>query len=556
MVDAAQPTARPGGPTVAAAPPSRTGRGRLPRELRLLLGGGAALAFLALLTILRSVTVTPTSGSTPGAGSATGSAAASAAGPGPGASVEVGRFLVAASPAPDLRLTDADGQPFDLSRDRGAPTFVFFGYTHCPDVCPATVGTIGQTMERFGAPTHAVFVTVDPERDTTTWLRQYRQYLERGFETLTGTPAEIARAAADWGVRYAKVESGTPGAYSMSHTADVWLLDGAGTIRAKFPFGTSTDEMLATLRSVALPSGASGGSSEPPAASAAATPTPATTSSPAPTGALAVTVISSSVWAGPQGPVILDLTIGGARIDDPSLRPVVQVVGVGGAAQGGPVAAVAVQPPGETRVLYVPTVAFPTTGWWRLDVSLERGGIAFHGSADVAVLDPGVTAAIGSPAPTAHTPTLSDVGGVAKAVTTDPAPDLRLSQTSTTDALAAHRPFVLVVDSWKFRVTSACGKALVMARYLVDRWPSDAFIHLEPLRYDVVTETPVLEGSLGDPTLTDPAAAWGLVGGPWSATDMPWVFVVDGNGIVRAKAEGVMGTDDVDVILAMLAAGG
>jgi hypothetical protein len=219
------------------------------------------------------------------------------------------------------------------------------------------------------------------------------------------------------------------------------------------------------------------------------------------------------------------------------------------------VIAVAVRPPGETRVLYIASPAIPSPGWWRLAVSADRTGITLRGSTDIAALDPGTTAALGGPAPTAHTPTLDDVAGNARAVTTDPAPALRLSRTSTTDALARHRPFVLVIDSWKFRVTSACGKALVMARYLVDRWPDDAFIHLEPLRYDVVTDTPVLEGSLSAPTLTDPAAAWGLAGDPWGPTSMPWIFVVDGNGIVRSKAEGVLGTDDVDVILAMLAAG-
>jgi hypothetical protein len=267
-------------------------------------------------------------------------------------------------------------------------------------------------------------------------------------------------------------------------------------------------------------------------------------------------VISSSIWAGAPGPVILDLTIGGNRIDDPALAPVVQLESTSGIANGEPITARAVQPPGESRVVYVATVAIPTTGWWRLDISIERGGFRFRGSADVSVLDPGTTAAIGAAAPSVRTPTLADVGGQAKAITTDPAPDLRLSQTSTADALGAHQPFVLVIDSWKFKVTSACGRALVMARYLVDRWPGVAFVHLEPLRYDVVTDTPVLVGSLAAPTLTDPAAAWGLAGDPWGPRSMPWVFVVDANGIIRSKSEGVMGSDDVDVILAMLRADG
>ena len=178
------------------------------------------------------------------------------------------------------------------------------------------------------------------------------------------------------------------------------------------------------------------------------------------------------------------------------------------------------------------------------------------GSAPLDVLDPGATAAIGAAAPSARTPTLTDVGGVVRAVTTDPAPDLRLSQTSTVDALAAGRPFVLVADSTRFRVSPACGRAIVMARYLLDRWRDVAFIHLEPYRYTVVADTAVLEGTLAAPTLTDPAAAWGIGGDPWGPRSMPWIFVVDGHGIVRAKYQGVSGSDDVDVIVSLIAQGG
>ena len=157
-----------------------------------------------------------------------------------------------------------------------------------------------------------------------------------------------------------------------------------------------------------------------------------------------------------------------------------------------------------------------------------------------------------APAPAVHTPTLADAGGIARAVTTDPAPDLRLSTRSTTDALAEHKPFVLVVDSVRFRVSPACGRAVVMARYLADRWTGLDFIHLEPYRYAVVTDTAVLDGSIGAPTLTDPATAWGVGGDPWGPLSMPWIFVVDGNGIVRAKYQGVVGTEDVDVVVSLI----
>jgi protein SCO1/2 len=460
-------------------------------------------------------------------------------------SVDIRPYLVPTpAPAPSMRLTDQDDRPFDLASLQGAPVFVFFGYTHCEDVCPATVGTVGLAMEAFGEPVRAVFVTVDPERDTPAWLREYVRYLAPGFSGVTGTPDRIAAVARDWGVRYAREETGTPGEYSMSHTTDVLLVDPRGEVRARFPFGTDADAMTATLRTVVATT------------IPIATPTPVATSPASPRVAsegLDVLVDSTSIWAGPAGPVILGLSAGGFAINDPDLVAAVQLASLDGTPVGPPVSAVAVRPPGESRIVYVASPAIPSPGWWRLDVSADRAGIRLHGATDIAALDPGTTAALGAPAPAAHTPTLDDAGGNARAVTTDPAPDLRLSRTSTTDALAAHRPFVLVIDSWKFRVTSACGKALVMARYLVDRWPDDAFIHLEPLRYDVVTDTPVLEGSLSDPTLTEPAAAWGLAGDPWGPTSMPWIFVVDGNGIVRAKAEGVVGTDDVDVILTMLA---
>jgi protein SCO1/2 len=514
---------------------------------RLALGTLGLIAILAALTVVRWDP--RPGGSTPGAAGGaspvpTGSPAASP--------IDVSALLLATPrPAPPIRLVDQDEGPFDLAALRGTPVFVFFGYTHCPDVCPATVGRVGLAMEAYGGPVRAVFVTVDPERDTPASLRECVRYLAKGFVTTTGSAEQIATTAAAWDVRYARVaaETGEEG-YGMSHTADVFVLDAAGTLRAKLPFGTEADAMTAVLRAIATPASPSGSvspSSPTPVSSSPATPLPAT-------GGLDVLVGSSSVWAGPASPILLNLGISGSRIADPAAVATVQLEPSDGVAVGPPVETVAVQPPGESVVWYVASPAIPGPGWWRLSVDLDRGGIRLTGAVSVAALDPGTTAPLGAAAPTAHSPTLADVATF-KAVTTDPAPDLRLSHTSTTDALAAHQPFVLVVDSWKFRVTQACGRALEMARFLEDRWPGVAFIHLEPLVYDVVTDTPVLRGSLGDPTLTDVASAWGLAGPPWGPLSMPWVFVIDGNGIVRSKSEGVMGTDDIDVIVSLIEAG-
>jgi len=450
-------------------------------------------------------------------------------------------------PAADLALVDQDGLPFTADRFLGGATLVFFGYTHCPDVCPVTIGTLTEATTAYGPGVRVVFVSVDPERDTVEWLRDYVDYLPDGFSALTGTPGEVRAAADGWGVRYARVETGTPGGYSMSHTADVFLVDGGGTLRATFPFGTGADAVVATLRLVA-------GATPPPATPTPAQPTVATSTPPA--EALAIEVVSSSIWAGGASPVILALSGPTGRLDDVDARVTVQVTSNDGRAQGNPVEAIAVRPPGVERVSYVAFVDLASPEVWELAVTAESGGVALAGRSSIAALDPGATARLGGPAPDVRTPTLDDVGGVALRVTTDPVPDLRMSRTSTADALAAGEPFVLVVDSVRFKVTPACGKALGLAKYLQDRWPEASFIHLEPYAYDVVTDSAVLQGSLAAPVLVPAADAWGTGAAPWGAGSMPWVFIVDGDGTVVAKYQGVIGSDDIDVIVSMLAARG
>ncbi len=532
---------------------------------RVLDGGFRLVVVLAavfgVLVVASGLWGRPSSAGTAATASPSPSLAASSATPGSSADVTalLARGAVA---APPIELTDQDDRPFSLASLRGSPAFVFFGYTHCPDVCPATVGTIGKAMAASDLGARAVFVTVDPQRDTATWLKEYVTYLPAGFVALTGTEDRIRATADAWGVRYARVETGVANGYSMAHTADVYLVDAAGSLRATFPFGTEADTMAAVLRTVVAesPSGV------PPTATTALAPTPApsvgapTASAPDAIGSSAVgldvTVSSTSIWSGPASPVILSLSIAGVPVDDPGLHPSVQLLPATGEPTGSAVEAVPVRPPGVPKVSYVANVTIPQPGPWRLSVTAPVGSRQAAGTVDVVALDPGSTASIGAAAPTAHTPTLTDVGGLAKAITTDPAPDLRLSQRSTTDALADHQPFVLVIDSTKFRVSPACGRAIIMARYMLDRWPQAGFIHLEPYHYSVITDTPVLDGTLADPTLTDPAAAWGIGGDPWGPRSMPWVFVIDGSGVVRAKYQGVMGSDDVDVMMSLIEQGG
>jgi protein SCO1/2 len=474
---------------------------------------------------------------------------------------ELAAYLVAEpSAAPAIALTDPQGAPFSLDSLRGDPVLIFFGYTHCPDVCPATIGQVSQAMQSYGPSAKAVYVTVDPERDTVEWLAEYARYLPAGMIPLTGTADEIRVAADAWGVRYARVDTGSDDEYSMSHTADVYLVDATGRLSARFPFGIEAETIDAALRRVG------GGGGQPMAPPASATPSPgpsvspatAPTQSPPPATSdiapLRAEVRSTSVWAGGASPVILALYDDSVRLAAEPRAARAQLLDAQGTTVGDPVDVVAVRQPGVAELSFVATVDIPDPGRWMLEVTVDDEARTLAGRAWLTALDPGTTAALGAPAPTVRTPTIDDVG-VLRAITTDPAPDPRLSTRSTVDALAAGQPFVLVVDSPRFKVSPACGRAVTLARYFLDRWSDVSFIHLEPLRYSIVADTPVLEGSLDDPRLTPIAEAWGIGGDPWGARSMPWIFIVDADGIVRAKYQGVVGSADVDVILSLIAQG-
>lgn len=460
--------------------------------------------------------------------------------------------------APALQLTDQDRTPFSLSSLAGRPVLVFFGYTHCPDVCPATIGIVDQALATVGPGPRVVFVSIDPERDDAVAMKSYLRYLPPVYTGLSGTPAQVRANADAWGVRYAKVETGSAGGYSMAHTADVYLVDAQGRLRAHFPFGTQAEPIAASLASLLAETPAPSDAPPTPTPTAgtpvaspsvAPVPTPSATAPGTIAGGLVGTVVSSEVWAGGQDPVILSIADGGGTPLDGTTPVDVQVLGAGGAAAGDPVRAIAIRPWGETVVYFVATVTIPSTGQWQLSMRATDGAT---GSVVVNALDQGTSAPLGGMAPDVHTPTLGDVGGVIRAVTTQPDPDPRLSQTSTSDARAAGRPYVIVIDSSRFRVSPLCGRAIVMVRYLLDRWPDVTFIHLEPFEYQLITNEPVLSGSLTDPPLNQWARAFGLGDAVWPATDMPWAFVVDSHGVVRAKYTGIIGSTDVDVIISLM----
>lgn len=128
-------------------------------------------------------------------------------------------------------MTDHRGQPFNHEDLRGRPTLLFFGFTHCPDVCPTTLNDVTRWLEALGAAAadlKAVFVTVDPARDDVAQLAGYLTAFDPRIVGLTGSPEALAALAKAYGVVYERVESG--GDYTMDHTASLLLLDRQGAL--------------------------------------------------------------------------------------------------------------------------------------------------------------------------------------------------------------------------------------------------------------------------------------------------------------------------------------
>jgi protein SCO1/2 len=147
-------------------------------------------------------------------------------------------------------LVDQRGSPVDQSIFLGKPSLLFFGYTHCPDVCPTTMGEMQGWFSALGdeAKTlQGVFVTVDPERDTPQILGDYVSFVSDRVVGLTGAQAEIDRVVRDWGAVAEKVPQ-ADGSYLMNHTASVFLVDSKGEFQGTIAYGEETKTALEKIR--------------------------------------------------------------------------------------------------------------------------------------------------------------------------------------------------------------------------------------------------------------------------------------------------------------------
>jgi protein SCO1/2 len=156
-------------------------------------------------------------------------------------------------PAPDFTLTASAGGEFQLSRARGKVVLLTFGYTNCPDVCPTVLAELAQVRAQLGPDAgrvQIVYVSVDPERDTTERLRTYVSIFDKTFLGLTGSSAQLGPVWKAYGISIARREipGGGPQSYGVLHTASVYLIDTAGRLRVMAPFGTPADDVLHDVR--------------------------------------------------------------------------------------------------------------------------------------------------------------------------------------------------------------------------------------------------------------------------------------------------------------------
>ncbi len=136
-----------------------------------------------------------------------------------------GTWLPQARTLQDFHLIDDRGRPFSAAQLQGRPSLVYFGFTHCPDVCPTTLVKLAQVKKMGTIPDlRVLLVSIDPQRDTPQVLSQYVHAFDPQFIGLTGDPDAIRKLAADFGVAVARVELGG-GDYTMDHSATVFLLD-------------------------------------------------------------------------------------------------------------------------------------------------------------------------------------------------------------------------------------------------------------------------------------------------------------------------------------------
>ena len=162
-----------------------------------------------------------------------------------------GLYVEGAGRPPNFVLTDQTGQRVKFYDFHGRVVLIYFGYTYCPDICPATMSELVKVKELLGNKANeieVVLITIDPERDTPEHLAEYLSFFDPTFIGLTGTEEEIIAATTPFGIYYKKHEGTIASGYLLDHTATVMVVDKQGELRLVYPFGITGEEIAADMR--------------------------------------------------------------------------------------------------------------------------------------------------------------------------------------------------------------------------------------------------------------------------------------------------------------------
>src|SRR6185369_7421951 len=149
-----------------------------------------------------------------------------------------------------FQLTDQNGKAVTDKSLKGKPTLIFFGYTHCPDVCPTSLFEISEVLRAMGRDAdkvNAIFISVDPERDTPAAMKDYLSSFDPHLEGLTGDPQAVAKVLSAYRV-YSKKVPLKDGDYTMDHTALIYLMDREGQFVAPFNLKRTPEEAAKDLK--------------------------------------------------------------------------------------------------------------------------------------------------------------------------------------------------------------------------------------------------------------------------------------------------------------------
>lgn len=166
-----------------------------------------------------------------------------------------GTSLEPSGPAPNFTLTDHHGQPFTLSEQRGKVTVLYFGFTSCPDICPAELSSLAAAMRELGNDADAIqvaLVSLDPERDTAERLAQYVSAFDPRFIGLYGDEATLEPILRDYGVYRERRElTGSALGYTIDHSGFVYMIDKAGRWRSVMAGGGPAADLAHDMRILA-----------------------------------------------------------------------------------------------------------------------------------------------------------------------------------------------------------------------------------------------------------------------------------------------------------------